>query len=72
MLPGDRNILAYERTDGKSRVLVVMNNATEPKTFRADNGNAGWKVLSPVEPISIGDHGDLTIPATGYVILKAK
>ena len=72
MLPGDRNILAYERTDGKSRVLVVMNNATEPKTFRADNGNAGWKVLSPVEPTSIGEHGDIIIPATGYLILKAK
>lgn len=72
MLPGDRNILAYERNDGKSRVLVVMNNATEPKTFRADNRNAGWKVLSPAEAINIGDHGELTIPASGYLILKAK
>jgi len=72
MLPGDKNILAYERTDPTSRVLVIMNNATVPKTFRADNGSAGWKVLSSGGPASIGDHGDLIIPATGYLVLKAK
>jgi glycosidase len=71
MLSGDANILAYERTDGKSRVLVVMNNAREPKTFRADNGNASWKVLSSGDPVSIGDNGGLSIPAAGYLVLKA-
>ena len=72
MIPGDKNILAYERTDGKSRVLIVMNNAQEPKTFRADKGSAGWKVLSSGDPINIGDDGDFIIPATGYLVLKAK
>jgi glycosidase len=71
MLPGDRNVLAYERTDSSSKILVAMNNDTEPKTFRADNGRAGWKVLACSEPTSAGENRDLTIPAMGYLILKA-
>jgi hypothetical protein len=47
-----------------------MNNAKEPKTFRADNGNAGWKVLSSGELIRFADNGDFTIPAIGYMVLK--
>jgi glycosidase len=72
MLPGDKNILAYERTDSKSRIMVVMNNANEPKTFRADNGSAGWKTLSSEGPISIRDNGDFSVPATGYLVMKAE
>jgi glycosidase len=72
MLPGDRNILTYERTDGKSRILVVMNNATEPKPFRAEGGITSWKVLSSGKPPRIGDHGNLIIPCVGYLVLKAK
>ena len=43
----------------------------EPKTFRADHGRAGWKVLAGAGPATVGENGDLTIPATGYLILKA-
>jgi len=71
MLPGDRNLLAYVRTDSSSKILVVMNNDKEPKTFRADHSRAGWKVLAGAKPTIVGENGDLTIPATGYLILKA-
>jgi hypothetical protein len=64
-------LLAYERTDNSSKILVVMNNGKESKTFQADNGGAGWKVLASSEPVSASGSDDFTIPATGYLILKA-
>lgn len=71
MLPGDKNILAYERTDAQSRVLIVMNNAKEPKTFPADHGSAAWKVLSSGDPVRLADNGDFILPPTGYLVVKA-
>jgi glycosidase len=73
MLPGDKNILAYERMDGKSRIVVAMNNAHEPRTFRADNGRPGWKILADGagDSVSTGDNGDFIIQPAGYLVLKA-
>ena len=69
----DANVLAYTRTDGKTKVLVLCNFSATPQVFSITGHGAAAKTLAATFP-SLGSQPlkDINLPAYGAFVGEIK
>jgi cyclomaltodextrinase len=73
----DDHLIAFERTLGEQRALVVLNNDLQPRTLRLSlSAGQRWRdALSPTNAVSVNSKGELTLtvpPLFGRVLLSER
>lgn len=70
MLYADKNIVSFERSDGKQTAYMIFNNAKEAMTFKLSGISEGkYKSLVDGKTVELKNGEELTIPAYSYEIL---